>query len=286
MATIGLDSLYYAKITEDAFGNETYGTPKVLAKAMKADLSIEYSEGSLFADDAMTENIKEFKSGKLSLGVKDLGNEVAADLTGARVDSNGVLIDRGEDSAEPVAVGFRAKKPNGKYRYFWLYRVKFAVPPTSLATKGDSIAFTTPTIEGTIMTRNRAMVDGTHPWKAEVTELDSGATSVITNWFNTVYETGTVQNALLGEIDFGIGTQMTPDFNPNVFSYTVETGNASVAPTITALSDTANVFTKFNGESIVPGSEQDLSTGYGNVYEIGVEDGSLRAHYVVIVHRV
>ena len=27
MATIGLDKLYYAKITEDENGNETYATP-------------------------------------------------------------------------------------------------------------------------------------------------------------------------------------------------------------------------------------------------------------------
>ena len=44
MATIGMDKLYYAKITEDENGNETYDTPKVLAKAMKADLSVELAE--------------------------------------------------------------------------------------------------------------------------------------------------------------------------------------------------------------------------------------------------
>ena len=38
MATIGLDKLYYAKITEDASGNETYGDPQPLAKAMTAEL--------------------------------------------------------------------------------------------------------------------------------------------------------------------------------------------------------------------------------------------------------
>lgn len=32
MATIGLDKLYYAKITEDENGDETYATPKLLAK--------------------------------------------------------------------------------------------------------------------------------------------------------------------------------------------------------------------------------------------------------------
>ena len=38
MATIGLDRLYYAKITEDDNGNETYSTPVPLAKAINADL--------------------------------------------------------------------------------------------------------------------------------------------------------------------------------------------------------------------------------------------------------
>jgi len=47
MATIGLDKLYYATITEDEDGNETYGTPEQLAKAMSADLSVELTEATL-----------------------------------------------------------------------------------------------------------------------------------------------------------------------------------------------------------------------------------------------
>ena len=41
MATIGLDKLFYAPITEDENGDETYGLPVMLAKAMTAELSIE-----------------------------------------------------------------------------------------------------------------------------------------------------------------------------------------------------------------------------------------------------
>lgn len=37
MATIGLDRLYYAKITENDAGEETYGTPSQLAKAISAE---------------------------------------------------------------------------------------------------------------------------------------------------------------------------------------------------------------------------------------------------------
>lgn len=67
MATIGLDKLYYAKITEDENGNETYATPVQLAKAMNADLSVELAEATLYADDGAAEIVKEFKNGTLSL---------------------------------------------------------------------------------------------------------------------------------------------------------------------------------------------------------------------------
>ena len=144
MATIGLDKLYYAKITEDTSGNETYEDPLPLAKAMTAELSVELAEATLYADDGAAEVVKEFQSGTLTLGVDDIGKSVAEDLTGAVIDENGVLISTSEDGGAPVAIGFRAKKANGKYRYFWLYRVIFGIPATNLTTKGESIEFSTP----------------------------------------------------------------------------------------------------------------------------------------------
>lgn len=189
MATIGLDKLYYAPITEDASGNETYGTPIQLAKAISADLSIELAEATLYADDGASEVIKEFKSGTLSLGVDDIGSTAAAALTGVRVDSNNVIISASEDGGDPVAIGFRAKKSNGNYRYYWLYRVKFGIPATNLTTKGDSITFSTPTIEGTVYRRNKVDAANKHPWKAEVTEGDTGVSAeTISGWYGAVYE--------------------------------------------------------------------------------------------------
>jgi phi13 family phage major tail protein len=189
MATIGLDKLFYSKITEDTDGSETYETPVQLAKAMSAELSVELAEATLYADDGAAEIVKEFKSGTLSLGVDDIGASVASDLTGATIDENGVVVSASEDGGDPVAVGFRAKKSNGKYKYYWLYRVKFGIPATNLATKGDSITFSTPTIEGTILRRNKVDGKGKHPWKAEVTEGDATVSAeTITNWYKEVYE--------------------------------------------------------------------------------------------------
>jgi len=233
MATIGLDSLYYAKITEDEHGIETYGTPKVLAKAMTAELSVELIEAILYADDGASEVVKEFKSGSLSLGIDDIGSLVAQDLTGCKIDSNNVVVSRSEDGGSPVAIGFRAKKSNGKYRYFWLYRVIFSVPATSLATKGDSITFSSPTIEGTVFRRNKLDGEQKHPWKAEVTEGDTGvATSTITQWFSAVYE---------------------PDFSPVTPTITITTqpvsltevtaGSISGSLSVVASSNTSNPVT-------------------------------------------
>ena len=189
MATIGMDKLYYAKITEAEDGEETYDTPVILAKAISAELSVELAEATLYADDGASEVVKDFKSGKLTLGVDDIGITAAQNLTGALADDNGVLISAGENIAPPVAIGFRALRANGKYRYFWLYRVIFGIPATNLQTKGDSITFQTPSIEGTVMRRNKPDAKGTHPWKAEVSEGASGVTTeTISGWFGQVYE--------------------------------------------------------------------------------------------------
>ena len=189
MATIGLDKLYYATITDDENGEEIYGTPTQLAKAISAELSVELAEATLYADDGAAEIVKEFKNGTISLGVDDIGSTTAAALTGVTVDKNNVMVSNSEDGGDPVAVGFRAKKSNGKYKYYWIYRVKFGIPATNLATKGDSITFSTPTIEGTVLRRNKPDTSGKHPWKAEVTEGDKDVpASVISSWYTEVYE--------------------------------------------------------------------------------------------------
>lgn len=190
MATIGLDKLYYAPITEaPTTGYETYGTPVMLAKAISAELSIELAEATLYADDGAAEVVKEFKSGTLTLGVDGIGRSVAAALTGAQVDENGVLISASENGGDPVAIGFRAKKANGHYKYFWFYRVKFGIPSTNLATKGDSITFSTPSIEGTVLRRNKLDGADNHPWKAEADQDDTDVTAAtISAWYTEVYE--------------------------------------------------------------------------------------------------
>lgn len=283
MATIGLDKLFYAPITEDASGNETYGTPVQLAKAISAELSVELAEATLYADDGVSEVVKEFKSGTISLGVDDIGAAVAADLTGVTIDENNVIISTSEDAGKPVAVGFRAKKSNGKYRYFWLYRVKFGIPATNLATKGDSITFSTPTIEGTVMRRNKVDAYGKHPWKAEVTEGDAGvSTQTISTWYDTVYEpTIIAQNTNLSALSIG-SIDLNPSFDANTQNYTASTTNATNVITATPAVEDATVEIKVNNTVVESGSSASWQTG-SNAVVIKVTNGTNSKTYTVVV---
>ncbi|MBO4506894.1 MAG: cadherin-like beta sandwich domain-containing protein [Lachnospiraceae bacterium] len=284
MATIGLDNLYYAKITEDTTtGAESYGSPVKLAKAISADLSVELAEATLYADDGASEVVKEFKSGTISLGIDELGSSVAADLLGVTVDTNGVVVSTAEDGAPLVAIGFRAKKSNNKYKYFWLYRVKFGIPGDTQATKGDSIAFNTPKIDGTVMRRNKADGAGNHPWKVEVTDGVTGVSATtITNWFNSVYEpsyndTGVSLSALtIGSIS------LSPTFAAGTTSYTASTTNATNTVTATAADNTASVAITVNGNSLTNGGSATWATG-ANTVLVTVTKGSASKTYTITV---
>ena len=175
--TLGLRDLYYAIVTETD-GVETYGTPKKLAEAMSADLSVTVAEATLYADDALSESVKEFTKGTLKLGIKDLEPETLADLLGQEVDENQVVW-AGDDEPPYVAIGFRASKTGGRYKYIWLQKVQFKVPAEKYQTKGESITFTTPEIEGTF-TRAK----GTGKWKAEYVGLPTDTAAV--DWFKAV----------------------------------------------------------------------------------------------------
>lgn len=283
MATIGLDKLYYAIITEGTGGVETYGTPKVLAKAISAELAPQIAEATLYADDGAAENVKEFTSATFTLGVDDLASDAMADLLGATVDQNGVVVSTPDDVAPYVAVGFRAKRSNGKYQYFWLYRVKFGVPNNTLATKGDSITFNTPSIVGTVMRRNKADGNGGHPWKVDVVEGATGVDqTVVDGWYSAVYEPDYSGSAVsLSALTIG-SISLSPTFAAGTTSYTASTTSSTNTVTATAADNTASVAITVNGNSLTNGSSATWATGE-NTVNITVTKGTSSKKYTVIV---
>lgn len=164
----------YAPLTEnEEAGTYTYGTGKVAAKAIRVDMSLNFANGALYADDAVAESLKEFTDGTVTFTVDDLEDDVKADWLGNKIvemtiDNETVQELQSNTEDEPGFFGFgfivtKIKNKVRKYRAIIYTKVQFGEFNETFETKGQNITFQTPTVTGTIMRR----VDGN--WKEEVT---------------------------------------------------------------------------------------------------------------------
>lgn len=177
---VGLKDVHYAIMQED----ETYATPKKLIGAISATISPTTNTETLYADDQAYEVASSLGDISVEMNVANIDAEDLKELLGHKINADGVLVKSSEDNAPYVALGFRSKKSNGKYRYTWLYKGKFQPEEQNYETKKDSPAFQTPTISGTFIPR-----ETDKQWQAQVDEDDTGVKpEVITNWFTSVYE--------------------------------------------------------------------------------------------------
>ena len=155
MAKIGLTNLWYSKLTEAADGTPSYEGATSFGKAVSASVSITNNSAKLYADDALAESDTSFQSGTVTLGVDEDADTVFADVLGHEIDSAGEVVKNANDAAPWVGLArVITKMVNGVYKYKAevLLKVKFSEPSADDQTKGESIEFSTPEIQGTIGT--------------------------------------------------------------------------------------------------------------------------------------
>lgn len=151
MAKIGLNNFKYSILDEDT---EKYNGAKSFGKAIDCKVSIENYTAELYADDTLAESDYTFKKGSVSLTIDEDDDAVFAELLGHTIDEEtGEMVRKDTDTAPYVGFGrILTKILNGKYKYKveFIAKCKFSEPSQEESTKGDSIEFKTPTIEGTI----------------------------------------------------------------------------------------------------------------------------------------
>ena len=176
MATIGLKHPVVGKYTATG-GTVTHTDGMVLAAAIQAQISISLYGVQLYADDGLQESEKGFQDGTIDLNIDDLSQDAAKFIFGATEAEGGVtgddttkmLVYKGDDDVPDVGVGFYAPRKKAGVRSFraiFFPRVKFGYPNETLATKGEQVSFSTPTIQGAIQ------LDATGEWKREITVAD------------------------------------------------------------------------------------------------------------------
>ena len=152
MARIGLTNFRYSVLTEAQDGTPSYAGPKTPGHAISCNVEVTNNDASLYGDDTLIESDKTFNNATVTMGIDDDDIETMAELLGHTVDEDGKMVRNANDTAPYVGLGrVITKMVNGSYKYKveFLYKVKFAEPSQDNTTKGESVEFTTPEIEGT-----------------------------------------------------------------------------------------------------------------------------------------
>ena len=178
---IGLKDVYYALLDNDEVDvGAEYLAPQRLVGAITANINPNPSSETLFADDAPMEVAATLGNIELELGLADLPLPAQAVLLGHAY-SSGHLIRKADDIPPWLALGFRALKSNGNYRYVWLLKGKFMVPEEAHETKGDTITFQTPSITGNFVARD---YDGEYQVLGDEDESDDFTDVMAQNWYD------------------------------------------------------------------------------------------------------
>ena len=190
---IGCDNLVYAIMqTEDTSeAAPVYGEVKKAPGVISININPNASLATAFYDDGPGETAATLGNIEVEIQKNALTSENKADLLGHTLDANGGVVYGGDDVPPWVAIGFRTLKSNGKYRYVWLYKGRFADPEDNSETKADSINFQADTIRGQFVKLNYAINVGVNKskkiWKYEIDEEHKDANQeTIKQWFNSV----------------------------------------------------------------------------------------------------
>ena len=203
MALIGLNNLWYSHLTEAQDGTPNYAGALSFGKAVSASVSISNNDAKLFADDVLAESDTSFQSGTVTLGVDDDREATFADVLGHAIDSEGEVTRNANDVAPWVGLARIVVKMVNNVRLYKvevLYKVKFSEPSQDNETKGESLEFATPEIEGTIATLANGdwSTSRVFSTKADAISFIQGLFASTTTTFRVTYDanggTGTISS--------------------------------------------------------------------------------------------
>lgn len=139
---IGLDHLHVATVTTDNTTEVVYGTAQRILNITQANINFNMESSTFFADNGPAVVYSQMGEVEVTINVGDLTPSEYALLTGTtRSSTTGVIDVTTEANPPDMALGFRAMKSNGEYRYIWLMKGKFTLPNAEHQTKESAVNF-------------------------------------------------------------------------------------------------------------------------------------------------
>jgi len=273
---IGLSNFYYALLNSDTSASVSYQTPVALKGALTVSYNPNSEVATLFADDGPYDTAETIGEIELDVGIADISQEDYAAIMGHTI-TGGVLNELATDQPVDVAFGFKAKRSNGGYSYYWFLKGKFSKPSMDHETKGDSISWQTPTMNGKFAAR---VYDGRYRSTTRDDATDYTA-AIGTAWFSSVYGTtaDTTAPTYASSVPSANGTSapqtttIAVTFSENILSSTITVANFMVIQaTASATISGALTFSGSNTITFTQSAILTASTSYNVILGTGIKD--------------
>ena len=140
---VGVDMLYYAKVTSDTTAEYTAETPVRIPGLTEAGVNMNPQISTFYADNGPYATDTALGDLDVSIACADVPPKLKADLFGFAFDESTGELSVSDLKPSDVAILYRIANSSGGHRYVCIYKAK-AVPNEERAqTKGGSINFQT-----------------------------------------------------------------------------------------------------------------------------------------------
>lgn len=148
-SVVGVDSVYYALITQDDANGFVAGTPAPLVPAMELKATPNSAAETQYADNGPYDQLSAEGDTELELTAPNFPESVLATLKGAVYDSaTGRVFDNADPSQAPYfALGYRFKKSNGHYRYRWYLKCRIEPAGEEAQSQSDAVNLKSQTVK-------------------------------------------------------------------------------------------------------------------------------------------
>ncbi|MBC5628523.1 major tail protein [Clostridium sp. NSJ-6] len=194
----GLKDIYIAEVTANNGTTYTTKTPVKLARALSAKVSDKFTTEKVYSDDNVEDIVEQYEGTEIDFSVNTLAPQDYAALY-ENLYKNGFLLKAAGDGAKEIAIGWRAKKRNGKYEFTWYYCGKLERPEMNYETQEDKTKTQTASLKGAFYARQKEdtiedkkknlyaiQVD-----ESNLIEGNTTAKAAIVDWFSEVQEYST-----------------------------------------------------------------------------------------------
>lgn len=156
MPRIGFSKLKYARYAASN-GAVTYSAGGTLGRAVSVTITPNSNDPvKFYADNALAETANVFSDGTLQLGIAELDADVAAAVLGATKNTNsGTVVEYSANDVAPYIGlgGILKRQVNNEigWQAVVLRKAQLRQPAIAQETQGETVVFTTPTIDGVFM---------------------------------------------------------------------------------------------------------------------------------------